>query len=314
MALSIAANTARVEPLTDVLARPGELPDVETIRIAAYNVHNLFGEDPDVHAARPGPPASDEQLDALASMIREVDADAIAFEEVQNEKVLANLFRTRINPRIKDRAYRFSTFVCIPAKDPRGINVALATRLAVSGSLTFHDREFGDLDERATKFSRDLLGVDLYATSKYRFLFFVAHLKSKMGGDASQRKREVESTEIREILEKPQFGAGQPYIEQDVLVCGDMNEDPGEEPMEILKGKDGARPLRDILENGGPTYPTHTKYPKTRLDYIFASPSIVVEDARVHRADPGSGIDLRVAQAASDHFPVSAVVRVKPGP
>lgn len=311
MALSIAANTARVESLTDVLARPGELPDVETFRIAAYNLYNLFGEDPDVYSQRPNAPTPDDQLDALGEMIRNLDADAIAFEEVQNEKVLANLIRTRVNPRIRDRAYRFSSFVVIPSRDPRGINVALATRLAVNGSLTFHDREFGDLDERATRFSRDLLGVDLFATPTYRFLFFVAHLKSKMGGEPSQAKREVETTEIRTILEKPQFGAGQPYIDQDMVVCGDMNEDPGQEPIEILKGKDGATPLRDVLESGGPTYPTHTRYRKTRLDYIFASPSITIEDAKVHRDDVDSNVDLEVARKASDHFPISATVRVK---
>ena len=162
--------------------------------------------------------------------------------------------------------------------------MALATRLAVSGSLTFHDREFGDLDERAIRFSRDLLGVDLYATPTYRFLFFVAHLKSKMGGDSlPDQARDGGDARSATIIEKPQFGAGQPYIEQDMVVCGDMNEDPGQEPIEILKGKGGATPLRDILEDGGPTYPTHTRYRKTRLDYIFASPSIAIEDAKVHR-------------------------------
>jgi endonuclease/exonuclease/phosphatase family metal-dependent hydrolase len=311
MTLSPTQNQARIEPLTEVLARPGELPDVETFRIAAYNVHNLFGPDPDVYSQRPSPPATDEQLDALGEMIRNLDADAIAFEEVQNEKVLANLFRTRVNPRIRDRAYRFSTFVCIPSRDPRGINVALATRLAVNGSLTFHDREFGALDERPTRFSRDLLGVDLFATPTYRFLFFVAHLKSKMGGAPSQTKREIEATEIRTIVDTPQFGAGQPYIQQDMVVCGDMNEDPGQEPIEILKGKNGGAPLRDVLEDGGPTYPTHTRYRKTRLDYMFASPSIRIEGATVHRDDVDTNVDIEVARTASDHFPVSATVRVR---
>jgi endonuclease/exonuclease/phosphatase family metal-dependent hydrolase len=311
MTLSAVQNKARIEPLTDVLARPGELPDVETFRIAAYNVYNLFGEENDVYSQRPNPPTSEEQLDALGEMIRNLDADAIAFEEVQNEKVLANLFRTRINPRIRDSAYRFSSFVVVPSRDPRGINVALATRLAVNGSLTFHEREFCDLGDRATRFSRDLLGVDLFATPTYRFLFFVAHLKSKIGGAASQQKREIETTEIRKIIDTPQFGAGQPYIEQDMVVCGDMNEDPGQEPIEILKGKNGATPLRDILSDGGPTYPTHTRYRKTRLDYMFASPSIAIEGAMVHRNDVDENVDLEVARKASDHFPVSATVRVR---
>src|SRR4029450_11470157 len=112
-------------------------------------------------------------------------------------KVLGALFRERVNPKIKDAPYRFTTFVCISARDPWGINVALATRLAVRGSVTFHDREFGPADDDAVRFSRDLLGVDLFATPEYRFLMFVAHLKSKMGGAPSQTTRESGATETR---------------------------------------------------------------------------------------------------------------------
>jgi len=300
----VVKDNARIENLTDVLTRPEELPDVESFRLAAYNVHNLFGEKPDVHSPRPDPPAPEEQLDALGEMIRNIEPDVIVFEEVQNEKVLADLFRTRVNRRIKDRKFRFNTFVCIPARDPRGINVALATRLAVRGSLTFHDREFGPAKARAVRFSRDLLGVELLATKKYRFLCFVAHLKSKMGGEASAHKRGLEAKEIRSIFEKPPFGGGKRYIDQDMVLCGDMNEDPGERPIRILKSSRG-KALIDVLKDEGPTYPTHTRYKKTRLDYIFASRSIQVEDAKVHREDE------KLAREASDHFPISATIRVK---
>lgn len=288
-----------VQNLTEVLARPEELPEVETFRVASYNAWNLFGEAPDVHSGRPGPPAPDEQLDALARMILQVDADAIAFQEVQNEKVLAALFRERVNRKIDDDRYRFNCFVCIPARDPRGINVALATRLAVRGAMTFHDREFGSVEEAATRFSRDLLGVELYATARYRFLMFVAHLKSKIGGEGAAGKRRLEAAEIRSILEEPQFG-GNPYIEQDMVLCGDMNDDPDSAVVQILTG--GARPLTDVL---GPfkSYPTHQRYRKTRLDYILGSPTIRLEQARVHTEDP--------AAEASDHYPVSVTVRVK---
>lgn len=304
MRFELLLNKARIEGLTDVLARPEELPEVETFRIAAYNVHNLFGKKPDVHSSQPDPPAPAEQLDALAKMILGLEADAIAFEEVQNEKVLADLFRSRVNRRIRDRAYRFSSFVCIPARDPRGINVALATRFAVRGSLTFHDREFGPKRGSAVRFSRDLLGTELFATPEYRFLFFVAHLKSKMGGEESQDKRSLEAKEIRSIIEEPQFGGGKPYIKQDMVICGDMNEDPGEKPIKILKGS-GVKALKDVLATAGPTYPTHTRYKKTRLDYIFASRSLKIEDPKVHNDN------LELAREASDHFPVSATIRVK---
>jgi endonuclease/exonuclease/phosphatase family metal-dependent hydrolase len=304
MAIDVERNTAPVQRLTDVLVRPGELPDIPEFRIASYNAYNLFGDKPDVYSSRPNPPAPEEQLDALGEMILNLDADAIAFQEVQNEKILGELFRTRVNPKIQDKEYRFTSFVCIPSRDPRGINVALATRLAVNGTLTFHDREFGPLDEHATRFSRDLLGVELFATKAYRFLFFVAHLKSKLGPDHGVGKRAIETEEIRTILETPQFG-GNPYIAQDMVLCGDMNDDPDSQAVANLKGT-GPTELIDVLGHlqPGMSFPTHHKYKKTRLDYILASRTLAISDPKIHT-------DEEAAAEASDHYPVSATVKVK---
>jgi len=295
-------NQALVEELGEVLARPEELPEVSSFRIASYNLHNLFGAAPDVHSSRPSPPASAEQLNALAKMIVDLGADAIAFQEVQNELVLSDLFRKKINPKL-EKPKRFTTFICNPSHDPRGINVALTTRFAVNGTMNFKEREFGDLDEKAKKFSRDLLGVDMYATPSYRFMFFVAHLKSKLGGETSAYKRSLEAEEIRTILDTPTFG-GQPFILQDIVVAGDMNDDPDTETIKILRGEEPSV-LRDLLADVDPnhTYPTHTRYKKTRLDYIFASPTIQITHVEIHRENPA-------ASEASDHYPISATVDV----
>lgn len=294
----------KVLPLTSVLARPEELPEVDELVVAAYNAHNLFGPDPPGGAK--AKPKSADEIDALAEMILGLDASVIAFEEVQDRDTLARLFREHVNPKIKDKAERFTSFVCIPSHDPRGINVALATRLAVRATVSFTDREFGSLDEKATVFSRDLLGVELFGTPTYRFLFFVAHLKSKLArseaeAEAGGAKRRCEASEIRSILEEPPFGAT-PFIDQPMLLCGDMNDDPDSEVIEVLTG--GERPLRDLLDRDALSYPTHNKYKKTRFDYILASPSIVATGEVFEGAK-------EVAKLASDHFPVRATIEVR---
>jgi endonuclease/exonuclease/phosphatase family metal-dependent hydrolase len=226
---------------------------------------------------------------------------------VQNEKVLGDLFRTRVNRKLRSGGEdAFDAFVCVPARDPRGINVALATRLAVRGTMTFHDYEFGS-GPRPDRFSRDLLGVEVFVTPTYSFLFFVAHLKSKIGGERATMKREIEATEIRELFEQPVFG-GRPYIEQDLILAGDMNDDPDTSVIEILRGGEDNPPLDDLLRDLAPnhTFPTHTRYAKTRLDYLFASPtmarSIDRNSRKIHREEP--------AALASDHFPATVTVRV----
>lgn len=303
-------NLASVENLTEVLKRPEELSYVENFRIATYNVHNLFGKGKDVHSAKPDPPASKDQQKALGAMIRDLDADAIAFQEVQNEKVLKDLFTNYVNPSLRRKDEEpFSTFVCIPARDPRGINVALATRLAVRGTVTFHDYEFGPIEESPTRFSRDLLGVEVFVTPKYRFLFFVAHLKSKIGGPSAQNRRELQAQEVRKLFEEPGlFGGGSPYIKQDLILAGDMNDDPDTETIEVLRGRARRARLRDILEDLDPnfTYPTHRRYKKTRLDFIFASPTMArnidLDGREIHRS--------KRAVEASDHFPASVTINV----
>jgi endonuclease/exonuclease/phosphatase family metal-dependent hydrolase len=304
--LRYASAPARVENLTEVLTRRAELRDVPSFRLAAYNVYNLFGAVSDVYSRQPNRAAPPEQLDALGKMIVDLDADAIAFEEVQNEKILSDLFRTRVNPVLtREGQQPFESFVLVPARDKRGINVALATRLAVNGTMTFHDREFGPETESAMRFSRDLLGVELYATPTYRFLFFVAHLKSKIGGAEAEEKRGIEAEEIRTILDEPVFGSPQTFITQDMILAGDMNDDPGTRVIQILEGSPEKTPLADVFRTVEPnhTFPTHNRYKKTRLDFIFASPSIRVSSPVIHRDNPA-------AQAASDHYPISVTVSV----
>lgn len=300
---------APVEALTEELRRPAELEYIPQFRIATYNLHNLFGADPDVHSRNPDPPAEAEQLRALGKVIQTLDADVIAFQEVQNEKALANLFRKHVNPALrKANQPRFDSFVCIPSHDPRGINVALATRLAVRGTMTFHDYEFGPVDERSTQFSRDLLGVEVFVTPEYSFLFFVAHLKSKLGPGEGVDKRRLETEEIRNLLERPVFG-GRPYIEQSMILAGDMNDDPDAEAIGILRGDPDA-PLLDVLADVQPnyTYPTHRKRKKTRLDFVFASSSLApqITERRIHNGDD----ELELLRTASDHFPASLTLDV----
>jgi endonuclease/exonuclease/phosphatase family metal-dependent hydrolase len=282
-----------VQPLRPILRRPQELKRVKTFRVASYNVYNLFGK----YSDRPAQPA---QLNALGQMILSLDADVISFAEVQNEFVIRSLFQQHVNPSLKEEQ-KYDAFVSIPANDRRGINVALVTRLSVRGVMTFHDREFGASDGPAVRFSRDLLGVEIQATPDYRFLYFATHLKSKIGGQAAEERRGMEADEVVTILSEPTFG-GTPFIEQDMILAGDMNDDPDSRVIGILKA-DGR--LDDELENVDPnfTYPTHTRYKKTRLDYLFTSSSMArrMSELAIHRDPP--------AAEASDHYPVSGFVR-----
>jgi endonuclease/exonuclease/phosphatase family metal-dependent hydrolase len=303
---TVAASAAVGSFKEESLKRPADLGHRRDFRVATYNVKNLFGEEHDPYSGRPSPPASEEQCKALGEVIRALDADVIALQEVQSEPVLRDLFQQYVNKRVS-KEERYTTFAFVPARDPRGINVALVTRLAVRGTMTFHDYEFGPQDERAIRFSRDLLGVEVFVTPVYMFLCFIVHLKAKIGGERAEGKRRLEATEIRTLLGEPVFG-GNPYIEQDLILAGDMNDDPESNVIGILGGAGPGPRLADILAEVEPnyTYPTHTKYKKTRLDFMFASPSMIehvaIDTAAIHRDEPTA--------TASDHYPSSVTIRV----
>jgi endonuclease/exonuclease/phosphatase family metal-dependent hydrolase len=291
-------DLVQVQQLRDVLRRPAELPRRAEITVASYNVYNLFGET----SERPKP---EEQLDALGEMILKLDADIISFAEVENVEALKSLFRSRVNKELEGDD-KYDTFICVPANDPRGINVAMATRLSVRGKMSFSDREFGSMEERATRFARDLLGVKIQATpdTDSSFLYFAGHLKSKIGGESAEEKRRMEASEVINILTEPTFG-DQPFMAQRLLFAGDMNDDPDSAVIDVLT--DGG--LDDLFAAVAPndTYPTNLpkrRYPSTRLDYLFASAAMKprVSRLQIRRDEP--------SDAASDHYPISASVRV----
>src|SRR5262249_5292011 len=133
-------DLVQVQQLRDVLRRPAELPRRAEITVASYNVYNLFGET----SERPKP---EEQLDALGEMILKLDADIISFAEVENVDALKSLFRSRVNKELEGDD-KYDAFICVPANDPRGINVAMATRMSVPGKMSFCDLYFSTIAER----------------------------------------------------------------------------------------------------------------------------------------------------------------------
>src|SRR5438128_2066726 len=152
-------------PLRTSLRLPKDLKKRTRIRVASYNVYNLFGEGAEK-------PKAEEELEALAEMIRQLDADVISFAEVDGIETLKELFQKRVNPSL-DENDKYDAYICIPANDRRGINVAFATRLSVRGKMSFSDRQF-EREGNAIKFSRDLLGVMIQATPEqaHSFLYF----------------------------------------------------------------------------------------------------------------------------------------------
>lgn len=175
------------------------------VRVATFNVENLFaryrfrqdfnpvGDDGfsinnlafDVY--------DDEAKRITAKAIREVEADIICLQEVENLELL-----DRFNSRyMYDKKYEHR--LVIDSHDPRHIDVAVLSKYPFTRIATHrHER---NAEGYRYIFSRDCLEVDI-AVEKQTLSLYVNHFKSMIRTRAETKERRVEQVErVAEIID-----------------------------------------------------------------------------------------------------------------
>lgn len=257
-----------------------------TIRVATFNVENLFarwkfkaGVDPE-EANRRGWIVEEALFEELgkedkaitAAAIKEIAADVLCFQEVENVETLKK-FRSKLLGGLTAYPY----VAGIDGNDPRLIDVAVLSKRPI-----VHVRSYQHLRDTngstARLFSRDCLevGIDVDGTL---VTLFANHLKSMINTREETRpKRERQAAGVKQIIEE-RFGAnpgGEKFI-----VLGDMNDYPEEDE----QGRSGITELVgwDQVENVIDRIPdpddrwTHfysKKKDYKQLDYILVSKSL----------------------------------------
>ena len=203
-----------------------------TLRVATFNVENLFARwkfDEDVDPSRAnkhGWTVDDTLFDELGvdektltgMAVREVKADVIALQEVENVDTLKHFRSEYLGGR---SAYPY--VAGLDGNDPRLIDVAVLSRLPIV-RIRSHQHLMDPKSPTATLFSRDCLEVDVEAGNGTVVTLFVNHLKSMMGGRKNTRaRRQRQAKKVVELV-KERFGAKAgkaPFI-----VLGDLNDYP----------------------------------------------------------------------------------------
>lgn len=217
------------------------------VRVATFNVENLFArwkfkENVDPAKANKKGWTVDETLfeelgvdaKALTGMaIREIKADILALEEVENVDTLKHFRSEFLGGR---GAYPY--VAGIDGNDPRMIDVAVLSKLPI-----LHVRSYQHLMDpdtpTTTLFSRDCLEVDVEVAKGKMLTLFVNHFKSMLGGRAETHDRRVlQSKKVIEIV-KDRFG-DKPGKEN-FVVLGDFND-------YMETDSDGAPGIADLVE------------------------------------------------------------------
>lgn len=261
------------------------------------------------------------QVQAIAKVIRKVDADVIGLCEIEDRRTLE-----QFNAQMLGRKYPYC--VLFEGNDERGIDVALMSKHPVgdmrSNAFTTDELEHKRRDGVSPRlFNRDCIEVTIdLPGGKGPLHVMVAHLKSKRGSDAMEMetdaKRIRQSTEMARIVRERYCANGKPHR---VVVCGDFNETPDRNGANgaalgdrktsidpILTEAGLANIIRDTLgpeksfthvdERGGSIH-------RGQIDYLLLSPDLKAAATSVGIDRSGQSLwspkAVPRAQAASDH-------------
>ncbi|MCB9850070.1 MAG: endonuclease/exonuclease/phosphatase family protein [Phycisphaerales bacterium] len=264
-----------------------------TVRIATFNVLNLFDEFDDPYVENERLPGKDaDEIGKIAATIAKLGADVVALEEVENRQVVEKM----CHDHLAKFGYEVVEF---EGNSDRGIDVALLSRLPI-GSVTSHRHlDFVDGNGNPMRFQRDLLQVEIEPDGLEPFDVFVVHLKSKYGGaEKSLPLRMGEANTIRKLFDD--------MLSQDsrkrFVICGDFNDTFDSEPLKRIVGT-GDKALHaffeDVPEDQRITY---NRNHLSMIDFILASPAMAKTYVpKSYTILPGS-----VESGGSDHNPVAA--------
>lgn len=291
------------------------------IRIATYNVENLFDDkdDPnlkdryeDKNMTKPK-----ATCEAAAKAIRAVNPDILALQEIESKEALL-WFR---DTWLKDMGYQYVS--SIDAGDERGIEQGVLSRFPITSETNWPKADLGaqgpagsPLAGQTLQFHRSPLKVEVQVPATaaggkpYDLTLFVVHQKS---GKDWGWFREIESKKIVSLVRDVTLAKPSANI----VVLGDFNAISNDESfktylagglMNVYQGKDLGR---------NPDFITHAS--GRCIDHILVSRSMAQEINPQTLFVLGTpilpeGTDFRLAKElpgyASDHFPV--VLDIKP--
>jgi endonuclease/exonuclease/phosphatase family metal-dependent hydrolase len=256
------------------------------VTLASWNIENFFDvyDDPYTRDDVTKPAYVNEaRQQRVAAVLRDLDADIVALQEVENRYLLQQFVDTYLS----SMNYQV---VLIEGNDTRGIDVALLSRLPIESVTSYQHRRFADGNGVEQKFRRDLLRVRI--GGDFAGDVYVVHLKSQHGDQAADVVRESEAQEIARIVAQNR-GKNAGYR---AVVIGDFNEVDDMPTLEILRNSG----LLDTMA-GTKKYSYNKKPYLTRIDFALMTPALakVVGDAQIINQ-----LGQHELKKCSDHYPL----------
>ncbi len=267
----------------------------QALTLATYNVENYLVADRRVDGVfRPAFPKPESEKAALRAVIRTLDADLLALQEMGRQPFLDELQR---DLRAEGLDYPHAALVAGADEDR---HVALLSRVPLKA---VHRHVRLPAGKRGATVRRGVLEA-VVATDRGDLSVFVIHLKSRRTDDPAdpegRTQRADEAVAVRDLVLRRHPDPSRALF----VVCGDFNDSPASRPLRALtrRGRTVIGSLLPAADSRGETW-THVYRREdayTRLDYLLVSPAL-----RRRVAAPGARIvDVPAVRHASDHRPV----------
>ena len=242
LVLGVACSTGdKSEPVAVPTGNTAKL-----VRVATYNVHNLFDTVCDSGACASGDYEKQQSESAYVTKVNSIvggiwaiDADVILLQEIEKETCLR-----AIQDGLGAKRYPGAVFGDIGRT--ASVNVAILTRGTVTDVQTHREGHWLTQPDGTTKLlSRELLQVEITLPNGVEMTAFTTHFVSK-ATDSIGDRRLAEAKFTHDVL--ADYIAAHPG--RLVVFGGDLNDTPDSPPIQALEA-DGAlvRTTRDMPQN-----------------------------------------------------------------
>lgn len=276
-------------------AAPASLPrpDKGEFTVMTFNLHQYALAAPDgaADSLAAKPP---EEAAAIIDAIRQVSPDILAVQEMGDPRAWDD-FKLRLREAGLD-FYHYEEYL---RQDPADHNLALLSRFPIANRMAHTDDAY-TIGPTQFPVRRGFIEVDLEVAPAYRLHLMVAHLKSKLFHEYGQA--EMRRNEAR-LLNNHVRAALKDNPDLNLLVLGDLNDDPSSRPLrEIVQYQDETI-LHDLRpEDFAGAAWTYRGVEDThqRFDYLLASKGLLPEvvPAKTYV------LNLPALAMASDHRPL----------
>ncbi|MSP24037.1 MAG: hypothetical protein EXR75_02510 [Myxococcales bacterium] len=265
------------------------------LSIATWNVHNLINDNLDS-----GLPFEDVDAGyqahkkAVIRALDELSVDIVMLQEVEHQKVLDELNDGLAKP--------FAHATLLDGNDPRGVDIAILSRVPLGAVVTHKDEKFTKNGTNAPLYSyaRDCLEVHLNYNGREIVLLGV-HFKSKDNDAPDKRLAEAQHTRL--LADALLADASNTAL----LILGDYNDLPSSLPVEAVAG------TVPRFENAAALAPSTDRWSfyyngqYELVDHQFANPVLFdmldLSSVQIPHTD--------TTESASDHAPILATYLVR---